>query len=179
MNEPRPLERIWHIVELNFREQQATTDRMYKGLEMGLEQYHKMLVLTASVIAFVPALLTQSKVPIDAWFLRRGMTSLFITLTLGVIIQVISKYVSIPMTLLVAQSYRRLAELLGEAEGAAPVGQLGEAIANAFQQFESEQKPKLRWLWASVAVAPIGDLAFYGSFLYGVWCLFRAAYLRS
>src|SRR2546430_334350 len=100
--------RLWSLVDLLARDVQIQIDRVYKGIEMSLDQYHKMVVLSAGAVAFVPAVLSQSRLQTNVWFLRRGVVSLIVTIVVGVIAIAVSRYLIVPLLMVVNNAYKRL-----------------------------------------------------------------------
>jgi hypothetical protein len=175
---PRPpFGNMWPWVEYIDRRESAAIDRMQRAIDTTVDQYYRMVALIAGVIAFVPSLLAQSRIPVNGWYVHRGLVSLFVSFAWGVIILCLIRYATLPLMLQVQRSFHRLGVLTGEVfGGAAPGEDIDVALGAAFSKYEEEQKPIRRGIWIRIASGFIGEVLFYGSFLYGARCLFRAVY---
>ena len=172
------LKEHWHLVDHLAGNERVTAERVMRIMEFSLDHYHRLLLLTAGVVAFVPPLLDQSSLTINPWFLRRGMQSLFVTIALGVVTLTLARTSLIVLLRIAYKQSERLASRVGQAIGGADAAGVDDAIGQAFEDHTAtEVAPKERFFWWSAAFLLFWDLVVHASFVYGVWCLFRAAYI--
>jgi hypothetical protein len=154
-------------------ERRKDVEQALRSYEIGVAQYRHLVVLTAGIIAVVPAVLSQSKFQIDTSLMRWGALTLVGTIIAGVLIDGVSKYTFMALLLNLGTRHAHFAERIGKAL-ANPDAIAG--LADAYQQTEKDNEPMMRrWRW-QIGGAVIGDVVFYGSFIVGLVLLIRSIY---
>lgn len=156
---------------LTQQETDARDIMLFRSHTVALEQNHRLILLSAGIIGVVLPLVAQRPHMTHAGFMRLSWLSFGVCVTIGVVVSFFSRSTFSKVLALSGERFSRYGYAVGYAS-AGPPDEAGEKVSAAFKEIDADiAKKSNRMLLTSVLP---WDVAFHGSFLFGLYFLWRA-----
>jgi hypothetical protein len=140
---------------------------MHEGLYQWLNHYYQMMLLEGAIVGIVvPVIIAQRPLLIAPWFLRRSLIWFGCSLVTGVLICAVSKWTVVIMMARLSSQFQRQDQAIAEEH-------YEETIQAGLNAVNIDFRPAAKRMVLTSYSGVIGDLAFYGGFLGGLYYLLQ------